>query len=1366
MKKIIKFIVLILTISTCFVFAAFGCGEDEGGETGVVLNATEVNLDIEKTFSLKASFSEKEFPVFEWSVDNPSVVSVSDRGLVTALRVGTATVSATCDGKSASCEVNVGLGDYVPAINLGALETVDKISVAAGTPFNFNPYIVYAGKIYNDATFKYSIDNGAYGAFYGNTFNASYTTGKVNVTVVADWRGADSAFLTKTFEVTVVDNVAISINEGSFSGDVNLYTVSEFKGVQYQTTQEFRVAVNENGVNIPLNVNNLSVVVADKNIATFSYATNVITAKNFGSTTVKISYTSNAGDTYDTVYNINVIRPVYRVEDKIIAFSVAQDKLDIAYYAGAGAKVVEAYQNGAKLTIKNNVVSGYTAVANKANESIFLFYTEDQVGYQVIADVYGYVIRTASDLNNVKDYNLTSVALANDIDASDAPAFATITDLQGSINGLGHTIYNLKLPASGITGAMTGGIIRDIAFVNLIPTAPSSTKQTYLCSKNSNTGSGTIENVYLTTDMGVADRGYTNSAIFMFYMSGLNIRNVVVEFPSMPMTEETNFGYKARYGLFMHNTSSETAASVEAPRYAGLYVISKAVDGNPAPLVTDEKAMTYSSDAYKYNNGAFGYMTFASNDYTDILTQTSDRGYVQTTYKQIEEIDNEKLGTTAGIVDQTAIINTYYMYPQYTLALNAKGEVVFTKLNQEIIQVKGQTVKNEALIDFSTNSGNWQATSGTAATADLIKVLGENGGKRIFASSGSYWNLISAKTSDHANPDSGVISGVGITRFGKGVVRLDDYSNFITGKYAVGSFGSAWDVSTGYPQWKGTAEYAVEVTANGNPVSKIDLVYDKVDLSRVSAVLGVTHATESLTNVSYEVIVGDGIITLEGATVTAVGAGVAFVGINFTMAGKDYTKYVLINATMAPGEYEYADKLAFSAGNGKLYKVTTDGEFNEVELSDIFGMETELTAAYMDGRKIALSADKQYAIGASIESKEILRDKELQLVAKNTAYNITVDVYGLVLKTEEDLKVLNIPTTAIKLQGYYVLANDIHCTTIGPINQHFDYYANLANTQSGDKSKSDFGFHGVFDGLGHTISGLYSGLCHSKTSGFFGFMGDGVTVKNVAFTDIKLTPPTNSMDVAYFFGYRCPNASVFENIYIEYSSDFGNLPYSMSVGLFQGIHNTARLKNVIIKTPTDPKFINGSTFGWNIFGGFADDNPDSFIENYDNTKDGKITASDAPRSHIFDNVYVIAAPASNGKISPISSTNISGPTQDREANYQIYAANDYVNLPELQGWDREIRTEGENNDKVAYAKNLVRFDINNPGTALVAYNNGDTAEWSQRNATLAIRRVKTVYRYDNFAGLYNALQAKATPTDQVGNWKISASGIVWNEVNA
>lgn len=1353
MKKLIKFIVLILTISTCFVFAAFGCGEDESKETGVVLNATELTLDIEKTYSLKASYSEKDFPIFDWSVDDPNVVSVSDRGLVTALRVGTATVTATCGDKSASCEITVGLGDYIPAINLGALETVSQISVAAGTPFNFSPYVVYAGKIYNDATFKYSVDNSAYGAFYGSTFNATYNTGKVNVTVVADWRGADSEFLTKTFEVTVVDNVAISINEGSFSGDVNLYTVPEFKGTSYQTTQEFRVSVNENGTLVPLNVNNMSIVIQDKNIATFSYATNVITAKNFGSTTAKITYTSTKGDVYEAFYNINVTRPVYRVENKIVTFSASQDKLDIEYYAGAGAKVVEAYQNGAKLTIKNNVVSGYTALADKANESIFLFYTEDQVGYQVIADVYGYVVRTAADLNNIKEYNLTSVALANDIYATDAPAFATISDLQGSINGLGHSIYNLKLTASGITGGFTGGTMRDIAFINLIPTAPSSTEQCYLCSKNSNTGSGTIENVYLTTDMGVADRGYTNSAIFKFYMSGINVRNVVVEFPSIPMTEETNFGYKARYGLFMRNNSLETASSIEANRYSGLYVVSKSVDGNAAPLVTDEKTMSYTNGAYSYNDGAYGYMMFASNDYTKILTETSDRYNLKTTYSQLEEIDDEKLKTTAGIVDQEVIVQTYYMYPQYTVSLNAQGEIVFTKLNQEKTIVKGQAVVNEAIVSGVTTSGDWTATSATAANGGVIKVL------RSADRNGSYYRVFSS-------PSLADIEGVGLMRFGKGVVRLDDYSNFITDKHAVGSFGSAWDVSTGYPQWKGSAEYAVEVTANGNPVSKVDLVYDKVDLSRISAVLGVTHATESLTNVSYELISGEGIITLEDATITAVGAGTAFVGINFTMAGKDYTKYIVVNATMAPGEYEYADKLAFSAGNGKLYKIDAEGDFNEIELSDIFGMETELTAAYMDGRKIALSADKQYAIGAAIDGKEILVDKQLQLVAKNTAYNLTVDVYGLVLKTEEDLKVLNISTTAIKLQGYYVLANDIYCTTVGPINKHFNYYENINNTQSGDKSATDFGFHGVFDGLGHTISGLYIGLNHSKTSGFFGFLGDKVTIKNVSFTDVRLNEPDNSMDVAYLFGYRCPNASVFENIYVEYSDDFAALPYSMSVGLFQGIHNTARLYNVIIKTPTDPQFIYGSTFGWNIFGGFAEDNPDSFIENYDNNRDGQITSKDSPYAHIFHNVYVISAPAANGKISPISAGKIDGFRNEVMAYYLIYAANDYANLPEIQRWDRETKTEGENNDKVAYACNLISYDTNNPGATLVPYSDSGLSEWSQRNSTIAIKRVKTVYRYDDFAGLYNALQAKDTPTDQVGSWKISTSGIVWNPVNA
>lgn len=1366
MKRLIKFIVLILTISTCFVFAAFGCGEKESDSSGVVLNATEISLDIEKTFSLKASFPEKDFPVFDWSVDDANIVSVNERGLVTALRVGTATVTATCGDKSASCEVTVGLGDYIPAISLGALETVNSISVPAGKTFNFNPYVVYANKIYEDATFNYVVEDSSYGSFKTGAFYATNKTGKVNITVTADWRGADSQFLTKTFEIAIVDNVAITVNEGSFVGDVNLYTVSEFKGTTYQTSQEFRVSVMENGKNVPLNVNNMSIVIEDKDIATFSYATNVITAKNFGSTTLKIVYISSKGDTYNSTYNINVSRPVYRVSDKIIAFSSSQDKLDVAYYAGAGAKVVEAYQNGEKLTIKNNVISGYTVDSSKAKESIFLFYTEDQVGYKIIADVYGYVVRVKEDLNKMKDYCLTSIAIANDIDATEAAPFATLPELKGSINGLGHTIYNLKLAPTGIitgeskSGGFTGGTIRDIAFVNLIPTADSSSEQCYLSSVKTNSGTGTIENVYITTNMGVETRGYKNSAIFKFFMPNINVKNVVVEYPSMPITEENNFGFRAKYGLFMNNTSSETASSIEAPRYAGLYIVSEAKDGNPAPLVTDAKNMAYSNSDYSYNNGAFGYMMYASNDYTQMVTETSNRYNLKTTYKQLEEIKDDKLGTEAGIVDQEVIIQSYYMYPQYTLALNEQGEVVFTKLNQEITQASGKDVVNQALYNGTQTDGNWVGISGTAANGDVIKVLGVSSSKKD--DSIIYKRIFSTYPTNYVDS----LEGVGVMRFGNGVVRVDDYSDFITNKYAVGSFGSAWDVTTGYPQWKNTAEYSVKVTANGNEVNRVELVYDKVDLTKIKADIGLIHATETLTNLSYELISGEDVVTLDGATVTAIGAGTAFIGINFTMVGKEYTKYIVVNATMAPGEYEYADKLAFSAGNGKLYKIDAEGEFNEVELNDIFGMDTQLTAAYLDGKKIALSADKKYAIGASIDSNEIKVDKQLQLVAKNTAYNIVVDVYGLVLKTEEDLKVLNIKDTSIKLQGYYVLANDIECTTNGPLNNHFDYYANNANTGSGDRSATDFGFHGIFDGLGHTISGLYSGLKRSKTSGFFGFLGDKVTIKNVAFTNIRLTPTTNSMNVAYFFGYRCPNSSTFENIYIEYSSDFNELPYSMAVGLFQGVHNTARFRNVIVKTPTDPQFIYGATFGWNVFGGFADDNPDSFIEDFDNNKDGQITAKDNPYNHIFHNVYVIAAPASNGKILPLSAREVDDKGLKYKTYYLMYAANDYENLPEVQRWDFEIKTEGVDNDKVAYAKNLVTYDTTNPGATLLPYTTTEVSEWSERNNTVAMKRVKSVYRYDNFAGLYNALQAKATPTDQVGNWKISASGIVWNDVNA
>lgn len=1356
MKKLIKFLVLILTISTCFIFAAFGCGDDDGDGDVINLNATEITLDIEKTYSLSASIPNKSFADFEWSVDNSSVVSVSEKGLVTGLRVGTATVTVRSGEISATCDVTVGLGDYVPAISLGATENVAIFNVAAGTPFTFEPYINYAGKAYYDGTFTFKVDSSAsaYGSFGGNTFNASYTTGKVLVTVTGEWRGASSEFLTKTFEINVIDNVAISVNEGSFSGDINLYTVSSFKGETYPTTQDFRVSVTKNGVPMSLNVNNLAVISNDKNVAEFSSANNRITAKNFGSTTIKVSYTADNGQVYDAFYNVNVTRPVYRVEDKIMTFSSSQDTLNVATYAGAGATVVEAYQNGKALTIKNNVISGYTPVATGANESIFLFYTADQVGYQVIADVYGFVIRELNDLTKLGTYSSTSIALEKDLDATDAAAFKTIPEFYGSINGLGHSITNLKMSAGGLVKVYKAGcVIRDIAFINMIPTADSGTEQYYLCGSSNNNGSGTIENVYLSTDMGVATRGYRNSSIFSYFISGLNVRNVVIEFPSIPMTEETNYGYKSRYGLFGHNTSLETAGSVEAPRYSGLYLISEAVDGNAAPLVTDEKSMAYSNGEFSYNDGAYGYFMFASNDYTDMVTQTSDRYYVKTTYTHVEEIDDESLGTTAGVVEQEATVTSYFMYPQYTLTTNAQGQVVFTKLDQERTVVKNQPVVVESLVSGVQATGDWIATSGSLANGGTVKVLGVSNGKRWFSTyPGGYSNLIEGK---------------GVLRFGAGVVRYDNYAGFISNKTPIGSFSNSWDVTAGFPQWKSAAEYSVKITANGNEVNKINLVYDKEDTSRLSAVLGLVHPSETLTNVSYEIMFGSEAISLSGATVTAIGAGTAFIAINFTMDGNEYTKYISVTSEMAPGEYTYAEKLALSAGNGKLYKEDAEGNFTLVELEDIFGMKTELTAAYMDGKKIALSEDKQHAVGASASGKEIVYNKELQLQAKNTMYNIPVDVYGLIMSTEEDLKSLNIPNTGTKLEGYFVLANDINCTTVGPINNHFNYYANNANTGTGDKSKTDFGFHGVFDGRGHTISGLYSGLCHDKTSGFFGFIGNGVTIKNVAFTDVRLTTPSNSMDVAYLFAYRSPqNNSIIENVYVEYSNDFANLPYSMSVGLFQGIHNTLRMYNVIVKMPTDPNFIYGSTFGWNVFGGFADDNPDSFIEGIDNNKNGVINESDLPRSHIFNNVYVISAPAANGKILPMSSGKLEGLRNEVAAYYLMYAANDLVDLPELQRWDVETRYEGANNDKVIFAKNLLSYDITTPGVNPTAYSTTEVSEYSQRNNTIAMRRIKTVYRYDDFAGLYNALQAKDTPTDQVGNWKISSSGIVWNEVNA
>lgn len=75
---------------------------------GISLNYSAISLRVGKTAALTATVTpEGVESTVEWSSDNEAVATVDENGVVTAVKKGTATITASVDGKSAECVVTV-----------------------------------------------------------------------------------------------------------------------------------------------------------------------------------------------------------------------------------------------------------------------------------------------------------------------------------------------------------------------------------------------------------------------------------------------------------------------------------------------------------------------------------------------------------------------------------------------------------------------------------------------------------------------------------------------------------------------------------------------------------------------------------------------------------------------------------------------------------------------------------------------------------------------------------------------------------------------------------------------------------------------------------------------------------------------------------------------------------------------------------------------------------------------------------------------------------------------------------------------------------------------------------------------------------
>ncbi len=105
--------------------------------TGIELDKTAITLEIDETQTLTATLAPDNATdkTVTWTVAPAGVVSVDDNGNVTAIKDGTATVTATANGKSANCTVTVN----APLTNADVLKFLnDNVLMEAAKHFAEN----------------------------------------------------------------------------------------------------------------------------------------------------------------------------------------------------------------------------------------------------------------------------------------------------------------------------------------------------------------------------------------------------------------------------------------------------------------------------------------------------------------------------------------------------------------------------------------------------------------------------------------------------------------------------------------------------------------------------------------------------------------------------------------------------------------------------------------------------------------------------------------------------------------------------------------------------------------------------------------------------------------------------------------------------------------------------------------------------------------------------------------------------------------------------------------------------------------------------------------------------------------------------
>lgn len=583
-----KLFVLLLALTVAFAAVGCdGCG-DEGGdggsyvpdtsilqpETPVITMREGLNLVVGDDYTIVPTVKHVDGDLV-WQSDNEAVATVSN-GKITAITDGTAKITASYNGVTATCNVNVSYGSYLP--NLLTYSGIDvessaKTVLSVGSSYAIGAYVDFNSKAFGDATFTYESSNDEVLTIDANGNVTPVKFGEdVTITVNATWRDFT---VSKSFNVDVRENVLFFVNNNILQNIVVNTPASFIPVTERDNVIELNPSVKV-GSNLTEDTNVSVEVVSEVGVLgqdfTYDDTNKVYTALALSKSHINLSYLYQ-GATYVSSFTVEAVRPLSNEVITVEMFSAGagtyKELVDGAYVNKtlvdkiwgdeSSVTLYDAYQEGNTLKVNGELVENVAVNFDTFTDTYITIGSNVERYNVALVDACAYYISNADDfIGAFEKTNRTYVSrgryeLLNDINMAGKPAILNITSelkFDGYFDGNNHSVKNLSIDIGrgddDLNGGLLGVVSSDAVFKNVALidlTSVQQQKQRGLLTKQLTC---TIDNVYISHTVSSAP----TQLVYSQTKAG-SLTNVVVEYPydKYFSFEEYRTKYVSSYGV-------------------------------------------------------------------------------------------------------------------------------------------------------------------------------------------------------------------------------------------------------------------------------------------------------------------------------------------------------------------------------------------------------------------------------------------------------------------------------------------------------------------------------------------------------------------------------------------------------------------------------------------------------------------------------------------------------------------------------------------------------------------------------------------------------------------------------------------------